>query len=56
MSEAMIEARNVVKTFDGFQALDGLTMTVPHGSIYGLVRRNRWWPPPRRRWQPEPRG
>ena len=40
MSEAMIEARNVVKTFDGFQALDGLTMTVPHGSIYGLVGPN----------------
>ena len=40
MSEAMIEARNVVKTFDGFQALDGLTMTVPRGSIYGLVGPN----------------
>ena len=40
MSEAMIEARNVVKAFDGFRALDGLTMTVPRGSIYGLVGPN----------------
>ena len=36
----MIEAKNVVKTFDGFRALDGLTMTVPRGSIYGLVGPN----------------
>ena len=36
----MIEAKNVVKTFDGFRALDGLTMTVPQGSIYGLVGPN----------------
>ena len=40
MSEAMIEARNVVKAFDGFRALDGLTMTVPRGSIYGQVGPN----------------
>ena len=25
----MIEVKNVVKSFDGFHALDGLTMTVP---------------------------
>ena len=36
----MIEAKNVVKTFDGFKALDGLTMTAPQGSIYGLVGPN----------------
>ena len=36
----MIEAKNVVKSFDGFRAVDGLTMTVPHGSIYGLVGPN----------------
>ena len=36
----MIEAKNVVKTFDGFKALDGLTMTVPKGAIYGLVGPN----------------
>lgn len=36
----MIEARNVVKTFDGFTALDGATITVPKGAIYGLVGPN----------------
>ena len=28
----MIEIRDVVKTFDGFRALDGVTMTVPRGA------------------------
>ena len=36
----MIEVKNVVKTFDGFRALDGLTMTVPRGAVYGLVGPN----------------
>lgn len=36
----MIEIQNLVKAFDGFRALDGLTMTVPTGSIYGLVGPN----------------
>lgn len=36
----MIEVKNVVKTFDGFRALDDLTMTVPHGAVYGLVGPN----------------
>ena len=36
----MIEVQNVTKTFDGFKALDGLTMTVPTGAIYGLVGPN----------------
>ena len=36
----MIEVKNVVKSFEGFRALDGLTMTVPTGSIYGLVGPN----------------
>ena len=36
----MIEVKNVVKSFDGFRALDGLTMTVPHGAVYGLVGPN----------------
>lgn len=36
----MIEVRNVVKTFDGFRALDGLSMTVPDGAVYGLVGPN----------------
>ena len=36
----MLEAKNVVKTFDGFRALDGLIMTVPTGAVYGLVGPN----------------
>ena len=36
----MIQVKNVVKTFEGFRALDGLTMTVPKGAIYGLVGPN----------------
>ena len=36
----MINVKNVVKTFDGFHALDGFNMTVKRGSIYGLVGPN----------------
>ena len=36
----MIEGKNVGKALVGFRALDGLTMTVPQGSIYGLVGPN----------------
>ena len=36
----MINAENVVKSFDGFRALDGLNMNVEKGSIYGLVGPN----------------
>lgn len=36
----MIEIKNVVKEFDGFRALDDLSMTVPSGSVYGLVGPN----------------
>lgn len=36
----MIEAQNVKKQFDGFAALDGVTLTVPSGAIYGLVGPN----------------
>ncbi len=36
----MIEVRNVIKEFDGFRALDELNMTVPTGSVYGLVGPN----------------
>ena len=36
----MIELQNITKTFGGFKALDGLTMTVPKGSVYGLVGPN----------------
>ena len=36
----MLEVKNVVKTFDGFRALDSLNMTVPKGAVYGLVGPN----------------
>ncbi len=36
----MLELKNVTKTFSGFLALDGLSMTVPKGSVYGLVGPN----------------
>ncbi len=36
----MIKAEAVTKTFDGFKALDSLTLTVPTGGIYGLVGPN----------------
>ncbi len=36
----MIKVKDVVKTFDGFHALDGFNMTVKRGSIYGLVGPN----------------
>ena len=36
----MIEAKAVSKSFDGFLALNDLNMTVPRGSIYGLVGPN----------------
>ncbi len=36
----MIQVKDVVKTFDGVRALDGLTMTVPSGTVYGLVGPN----------------
>ena len=36
----MIEVKNVIKSFDGFRALNGLTINVPTGAIYGLVGPN----------------
>ena len=36
----MIEVKNVTKNFDGFAALDGTTLTVPTGAVYGLVGPN----------------
>jgi len=36
----MIEVRNVTKRFDGFAALDGLSLSVPDGAVYGLVGPN----------------
>ncbi|MGN8889259.1 ABC transporter ATP-binding protein [Dysosmobacter sp. HCP28S3_G4] len=36
----MIEVRELVKRFDGFAALDGASLSVPTGSVYGLVGPN----------------
>ena len=36
----MIEVNGVVKRFDGFAALNGASLTVPTGSVYGLVGPN----------------
>lgn len=36
----MIETKNLRKQFDGFVALDGTTLTVPTGAVYGLVGPN----------------
>ena len=36
----MIEVRELVKKFDGIRALDGATLSVPAGSVYGLVGPN----------------
>ena len=36
----MLEVKNLTKTFDGFKALDDLSMTVPKGAVYGLVGPN----------------
>jgi len=36
----MIQVQDTVKRFDGFAALDGVTLSVPAGSVYGLVGPN----------------
>ena len=36
----MIQVKDLSKSFDGFQALDGLNITVPRGAVYGLVGPN----------------
>ena len=33
----MIQVQELVKTFEGFRALDGLNISVPRGAVYGLV-------------------
>lgn len=35
-----IEARGLVKHFDGFTAVDGVDLTVPEGAIYGILGPN----------------
>ena len=36
----MIQVRELVKSFEGFRALDGLNIHVPKGAVYGLVGPN----------------
>ncbi len=36
----MIQVNDLMKSFDGFKALDGLNITVPTGAVYGLVGPN----------------
>ena len=36
----MLEVKHLTKTFDGFTALDDLSLTVPRGAVYGLVGPN----------------
>ena len=36
----MIKAENIVKKFDNFTALNGITCTIPSGCIYGMVGSN----------------
>ncbi len=36
----MIEVNGLVKRFEGFAALDGAALSVPAGSVYGLVGPN----------------
>ncbi len=36
----MIHVRNLTKTFDHFKALDGATLTIQQGTVYGLVGPN----------------
>lgn len=35
-----IEARGLVKRFDGFTAVDGVDLFVPQGEIYGILGPN----------------
>ena len=36
----MIEVKSLVKSFDGFNALDGATLKIENGSVYGLMGPN----------------
>ena len=36
----IIETRDLIKTFEKFTAVDGLSLEVPAGSIYGFVGPN----------------
>lgn len=36
----MIKSIDLTKSFDGFRALDGVTLNVKKGSVYGLLGPN----------------
>lgn len=36
----MIELKGVVKKFDDFQVLDGIDLTIPQGTAFGLLGSN----------------
>lgn len=40
MTEYAIQAQNVVKRFGDFTAIEGITLNVPRGSIYGFLGPN----------------
>jgi ABC-2 type transport system ATP-binding protein len=40
MTEVMIEATDVTRTFDDVTALDGVGVTVPRGTVLGLLGHN----------------
>lgn len=40
MAEALLEARELGKRFGGLAALDGVSLTIPRGAIYGLIGPN----------------
>lgn len=35
-----IEAKGLVKQFDGFRAVDGVDLNIPEGSIFGILGPN----------------
>ena len=39
-ADLAIEARGLVKRFDGFTAVDGVDISVPRGAIYGILGPN----------------
>ncbi len=40
MSDPVVETRSLVKRYGKLAALDGLTLTVPRGAVYGFLGRN----------------
>ena len=37
---AVIETRNLTKTYGSVRALDGLSLTIPRGGVYGVLGPN----------------